>query len=92
LYYPAYYRTLLVRLYNFGGEAYTPEDYTVVRHQVGDSSGITANEIQDLRRFSTYEEALAFLMRRRRVTGDWSAPTHGLGGASGRVAPVRRGV
>ena len=52
---------MLVRLYNFRGEAYEPMEYTVIRYQVGRSSGQTAKEIVEVQRFPTYDEALSFL-------------------------------
>ncbi len=61
LYYPEYYQAMLVRLYNFKGEAYEPTEYTAIRYQVGNSSGQSAKEIVEAQRFPTYDEALAFL-------------------------------
>jgi len=61
LYYPEYYQTMLVRLYNFGGQAYQPTEYTVINYREGRSSGQLSKEIVDVQRFPTYEEAQAFL-------------------------------
>lgn len=69
IYYPEYYRSMLVRLYNFRGEAYEPEQFTAIRSQVGRSSGRSANEIIDVRRFETYDEAVAFL--NQATDADW---------------------
>ena len=61
LYYPEYYQSMLVRLYNFSGRAYVASEYTAIRYQMGRSSGQEAREIIDVRRFPTYEEAETFL-------------------------------
>jgi len=61
LYYPEYYQTMLVRLYNFRGEAYEPNEYTAIRYQTGSASGQLAKEVVEARRFATYDEALTFL-------------------------------
>jgi len=52
---------MLVRLYNFRGEAYVPDEYTAIRYQAGRSSGQSAKEIVEVRRFQTYDEALSLL-------------------------------
>ena len=61
LYYPEYYQTMLVRLYNFRGEAYEPDEFTAIRYQTGGGSGQSAKEVAETRRFQTYDEALAFM-------------------------------
>jgi oligosaccharyl transferase (archaeosortase A-associated) len=69
LFYPEYYQTMLVRLYNFGGKAYEPSEFTVIRYQEGRSSGRLAKEIVEVQRFPTYDEALSFLSQS--AGGNW---------------------
>lgn len=69
LYYPEYYQTMLVRLYNFRGEAYEPNQYTAIRYQTGSASGKSAREVVEARRFETYDEALSFLSQT--AGGNW---------------------
>lgn len=61
LFYPEYYQTMLVRLYNFGGESFAPEEYTVIRRDPTPSGNAIKNQVADVRRFATHEEALAFI-------------------------------
>jgi dolichyl-diphosphooligosaccharide--protein glycosyltransferase len=64
LFYPSYYNSTVVRLYNFDGQAVVPsENATVVisyREQV-DREGKRYKEITSSRPFSTYEEARDFV-------------------------------
>jgi len=64
LFYPSYYNSTVVRLYNFNGEAAAPsENATIVisyREQV-DRQGMRYKEITSSRSFSTYEEARDFV-------------------------------
>jgi len=61
LYYPEYYRTMLVRLYNFSGEVFEPQVYQVIRYS--DTGGLSEAPrlITGLDTFDTYEEAMAFV-------------------------------
>ena len=63
VYYPAYYRSMCARLYNFGGQAVVPRNSTWVISYVEktDESGRRYKEISSLRLFPTYEEAKAYL-------------------------------
>ncbi len=61
LYYPEYYRSMMVRLYNFGGEAFEPEEYTAIRYEERREDGAILKEIIDMREFATYDEARAFI-------------------------------
>ncbi len=64
LFYPDFYRTMVVRLHLFEGEAYTPVDTTwVISYDKRDDIiiGQTINVITDSRLFTTYEEAAAFI-------------------------------
>jgi len=64
LFYPSYYNSTVVRLYNFNGEAVVPaENATIVisyRDQV-DRQGMWYKEITGSWSFSTYEEARDFI-------------------------------
>ncbi len=64
LFYPSYYNSTVVRLYNFNGQAVAPsENATIVisyREQV-DRQGMWYKEITSSRSFSTYEEARDFV-------------------------------
>jgi oligosaccharyl transferase (archaeosortase A-associated) len=62
LYYPAYYRSLVVRLYNFDGKAVAPAASVVISYQ-GDATfgGEKFKIITNAWSFPTYEEAQAFV-------------------------------
>lgn len=75
LYYPAYYRSMCARLYNFAGQAWDPDEW-IAEHaddqiwvissetvMVTDVSGskVTIKLITDKQLFSTYSEAEAFV-------------------------------
>jgi oligosaccharyl transferase (archaeosortase A-associated) len=62
LYYPAYYRSTVARLYNFDGKAVTPAESIVVSYKenVG-SEGGKYKEITGGWSFPTYEEAEAYV-------------------------------
>jgi len=60
LFYPEYYRSLVVRLYNFNGIQVIPQSCMVISYQERVSQeGITYKEITSAQTFSTYEEAEA---------------------------------
>jgi oligosaccharyl transferase (archaeosortase A-associated) len=61
LYYPQYYNSMLVRLYNFSAQAFQPEEFTVVR--CSESPGVSEGrrEILGVEHFPSYEEALSYL-------------------------------
>jgi len=61
LFYPEYYRSLHIRLYNFDGEAVTPQSSTVVLYERISREGITYNVITELKSFDNYEEATAYV-------------------------------
>jgi dolichyl-diphosphooligosaccharide--protein glycosyltransferase len=62
LFYPEYYQTMVVRLYNFDGKAVTPDEVNVVEiTQVTANNGNQYNLISDTKKFSTYEEAEEFV-------------------------------
>jgi len=62
LYYPAYYRSVAVRLYTFNGQAVTPTESLVVLYEDRvNSDGMRYRLITGAWPFSTYEEAEAYL-------------------------------
>jgi dolichyl-diphosphooligosaccharide--protein glycosyltransferase len=62
LYYPAYYRSMAVRLYTFDGKAVTPTESLVVQYDNRvDPNGTPYRLITGAQRFSTYEEAEAYI-------------------------------
>jgi len=64
LYYPAYYQSIVVRLYNFDGEAVTPTASVVISYEEKvTSGGQEYKEITDAQSFPTYEEAEAYISR-----------------------------
>jgi len=87
LYYPAYYQSMCARLYNFGGQAVTPENSTWVISYVAktDEQGNRYKEItgvaNDGEPFATYEEAEAYL-------GNQSSPNYRIVGPNPFNNPV----
>ncbi|MBA7669893.1 hypothetical protein ES703_78031 [subsurface metagenome] len=62
LFHPEYYRSLVVRLYNFDGEAVTPQNPVVISYQQKVSrKGKPYTEITSGFQFDSYEEAEAYL-------------------------------
>src|SRR4030042_5149892 len=71
LYYPEYYRSMCVRLYNFGGEVWNPDEWvasnTDSKIQVisyaerTDLKGNKYREVTDVKQFDTYATAKAFV-------------------------------
>ena len=62
-FYPEYYRSLSVRLYNFDGKAVTPENPVVISYQEKvNPEGTPYKEITSEREFDSYEEAEAYLL------------------------------
>ena len=63
LYYPAYYQSMVVRLYFFDGEAVAARDATVVSFEERVSKeGVKYKRIVDSKSFATYEAAAAYLV------------------------------
>jgi hypothetical protein len=70
LYYPEYYRTMLVRMQCFDGKAYTPAETAVISWEPRTpASGSSYREITGLKTFTSYGEAQAFLDGR--PAGNW---------------------
>ncbi len=64
LFYPEYYRSLVIRLYNFDGKAVTPESSTVISYQERmTQEGEFYKEITGSKSFPTYEEASAYVLK-----------------------------
>jgi dolichyl-diphosphooligosaccharide--protein glycosyltransferase len=62
LLHPAYYQSLAIRLYNFDGEAFTPENVLVITYEEReDQSGIVYKEITNAEQFGTYGEAQTYI-------------------------------
>ncbi|MFC1961627.1 oligosaccharyl transferase, archaeosortase A system-associated [Chloroflexota bacterium] len=62
LFYPEYYQSLVVRLYNFNAEAVTSVSPVAITYQeTVHSSGQTIKELTDAKQFESYEEALAYV-------------------------------
>ena len=62
LYYPEYYRTMVVRLYCFDGKQYTPAETAAVSWEAKTGAdGLAYKEISGLKTFRSYGEASAFL-------------------------------
>ncbi|MBA7505293.1 hypothetical protein ES706_03959 [subsurface metagenome] len=63
LFYPEYYRSFVVRLYNFDGKAVTPEGSIVISYQQKVSrEGKPYKEITSVEQFDSYEEAEAYFL------------------------------
>jgi len=62
LFYPEYYRSLLIRLYNFDGKQVTPQSSMVISYQEKVSGeGTPYKEITGVQPFPSYEEAEAYV-------------------------------
>jgi len=62
LFYPEYYRSLVVRLYNFDGKQVVPSSSIVVSYeQKITREGQSYREITGAKTFSSYEEAEAYV-------------------------------
>jgi dolichyl-diphosphooligosaccharide--protein glycosyltransferase len=60
-----YYRTLVVRLYNFDGKAVTEVTPTVITYEnKTDNKGNKYRQVTDVEQFSSYQEALAYIERK----------------------------
>jgi dolichyl-diphosphooligosaccharide--protein glycosyltransferase len=62
LFYPEYYRSLVIRLYNFDGSQVTPQSSVVISYQEKVSrDGTPYKEITGVQSFPSYEEAEAYI-------------------------------
>ncbi len=70
LFYPAYYRSMVVRLYNFDGKAVVPTESTVISYEEKVSSeGSRYKEITGSKSFPTYQDAQAYVSSQE--PGNW---------------------
>jgi len=82
LFYPEYYRSLVIRLYNFDGKAVTPENSVVISYEEKvNPSGELYKVVTDAQPFSSYEEAEAY------ISGQKSA-NYRIVGSNPFVSPV----
>ena len=58
---PEYYRTLIVRLYNFGGKAVTEGKPWVITYKVITVQGMTIKQMTDAKDFETYQAGLDYI-------------------------------
>jgi dolichyl-diphosphooligosaccharide--protein glycosyltransferase len=62
LFYPEYYRSLVVRLYNFDGGVVVPKNTMVISYQErSDNTGVLYREITSVKSFPSYSEAEAYV-------------------------------
>jgi dolichyl-diphosphooligosaccharide--protein glycosyltransferase len=61
LFYPAYYNSIVVRLYNFDGKAVTPTQSIVISYVEITSGGEKYKEVTSAQPFSSYEDARAYV-------------------------------
>jgi len=62
LFHPEYYRLLAVRLYNFDGQAVTPEESIVISYEEKTvQDGNSVKLIYNVKKFPSYEEAVAYI-------------------------------
>jgi len=66
LFFPEYYRSMVVRLYNFDGKAVIPQTVTVINtaDRLG-PQGKTYKEIMDIKEFATFNEAQEFISSKK---------------------------
>ena len=64
-YYPTYYQSAVVRLYNFNGKAAVPDNSTVILsyRESTTSEGISYRQVLDLKTFSSYQEAVEYVLQ-----------------------------
>jgi oligosaccharyl transferase (archaeosortase A-associated) len=62
LFYPEYYRSFVVRLYNFNGDNVIPKSSMVISYEVkATSAGQSYKQITDVKAFGSYQEAQAYV-------------------------------
>jgi oligosaccharyl transferase (archaeosortase A-associated) len=64
LFYPAYYESTVVRLYNFDGKAVVPTQSTVISYEEAESGGQIYKIVTGVEYFSSYEDAQAYVAAR----------------------------
>jgi oligosaccharyl transferase (archaeosortase A-associated) len=82
LYYPAYYKSTVARLYNFDGKAVVPTETTAISYSEEESpDGTSYKVITDVKSFPTYEIAEAFVVTQ-------ASQNYRIVGANPFVSPV----
>jgi len=82
VYYPAYYKSTVARLYNFDGEAVVPTESAVISYSEQEGPGGTSYKvITSVQYFTTYEEAEAYIVSQ-------ASPNYRIVGANPFVSPV----
>jgi oligosaccharyl transferase (archaeosortase A-associated) len=62
LFYPEYYRSFVVRLYNFNGDNVIPKSSMVISYEVkATSDGQSYKQVTDVKAFGSYQEAQAYV-------------------------------
>ena len=70
LYYPEYYRTMVVRLYDYNGQAVIPHNIIIMNsEQRTDDRGNEYSMVMDAKQFETYQEAESYLASQQ--SGNW---------------------
>jgi len=71
LYYPQYYQSMAIRLYNFDGKAVTTDNVTVISYQenVDKTTGQSFKQITDARQFTSSQAAQDFISSQK--TGNY---------------------
>ncbi len=65
-FYPEYYRTVMVRLYNFDGKAVTEGNVTAISYQdMKDATGQPYKQITDYKTFKTFNEAQTYVAQQK---------------------------
>jgi dolichyl-phosphooligosaccharide-protein glycotransferase len=65
-FYPEYYRTVMVRLYNFDGKAVTEGNVTAISYQdMKDATGQPYKQITDYKTFKTFSEAQSYVAQQK---------------------------
>jgi len=82
LYYPEYYHTLCVRLYNFDGKAVTREKPVVISYdEKTDDKGVPYRQIINVKELSSYQAALDYVESQ-------DSGNHNIVGVSPFMSPV----
>jgi hypothetical protein len=76
---PAYYQSMCARLYNFEAQATTPSKIEAIAWQAQTIEGQTYKVITDVKSFTAYAEAQAFVN---------TQPTYSIVGANYSVSPI----
>lgn len=70
VYYPEYYRSMAVRMFNFDGKAVTPENTLVISYTENkDTAGKLYKIVTGVQQFATYQDAETFLSSQS--SGNW---------------------